>query len=92
MSQVKKVPGKPHSSVWLFSLILIFCGLRWLYTLLDRGYITVSRATVGERNTGSVAEFVIAVTLGVGLFLFGYGIRLWWFSRKALRGPHAPTN
>ena len=86
MNEIKKVPGKPHSSVWLFSLILIGSGLRWLYVFLDRGYITVSRATVGERYTGSVAVFVIAVTLWVGLLLFGYGIRLWWFSRKALLG------
>ena len=90
MNRTNEVPRKPHGSVWLFSFLLILGGLRWLYMFLEYGFITITRVNTGERYTGSLAVFVIGVTLAIGLLVLGYAIRLWWTYKKGQEREAAP--
>ena len=90
MNRNNEVPRKPHLSVWLFSFLLLLGGLRWLYMFLKYGFITVSRVNTGERYTGSLAVFVIGVTLAVGLLVLGSAIRLWWLFKKGQQREAGP--
>ena len=84
MSESKTIPRKPPGVVWFFSIILILGGVVMLYDFLDHGYITISRASVREQYTGSLAVLVITVSLSMGLLLLGYAIRRWWLSSRGL--------
>ncbi len=87
MSEVKN-PSKPATILWVFSLLLIVGGLARTRGLVQDGWISLGPLQGKEHYTGSLAVLVIAVQLGVGLFLLTYTIRSWRAYRKSLEHDH----
>jgi hypothetical protein len=57
-------------------------GVGMLLKFRDEGFIVITRVTQGEEYRGSVAVFVIVVTLGVGVALTAWCVLVWWRSRR----------